>query len=297
MSDYKYTGENTLSALSTLIKTELDKKLEKVSTMDTASASNVGTQVIYIGTTTSSYTKGGIYECQLDSSTSTYSWVMISGGGSGHTIEDDTTVFAQRSSLKFENCTVTDDATNDATIVTPIGIAVDSAISSTSENPVQNKVIKTALDAKQDSLTFDSTPTSSSTNPVTSGGIYSALSGKQATLTFDSAPTSGSTNPVTSGGMYSALTNLDTAKQPKTLVTPLTIGGTQQTTVEGALGGLNSAISSAGGALYFTGQACSATTGDFCTISNSAITADHVVAECIFANPSYITSDLTYSHD
>ena len=33
------------------------------------------------------------------------------------------------------------------------GITVDSAISSTSENPVQNKVIKTALDAKQNTLT------------------------------------------------------------------------------------------------------------------------------------------------
>ena len=33
------------------------------------------------------------------------------------------------------------------------GITVDSAISSTSENPVQNKVIKSALDAKQNTLT------------------------------------------------------------------------------------------------------------------------------------------------
>lgn len=39
--------------------------------------------------------------------------------------------------------------------LTPIGapITVDSALSATSENPVQNKVVKTALDAKQDVLT------------------------------------------------------------------------------------------------------------------------------------------------
>lgn len=61
-------------------------------------------------------------------------------------------------------------------------VTVDSAISSTSENPVQNKVIYSALGGKQDSLTFDSTPTSASTNPVTSGGVYTALADKQDTL-------------------------------------------------------------------------------------------------------------------
>lgn len=42
--------------------------------------------------------------------------------------------------------------------------------------------VQTALDAKQDELTFDSAPTSGSTNPVTSGGVYTALEGKQDTL-------------------------------------------------------------------------------------------------------------------
>ena len=54
---------------------------------------------------------------------------------------------------------------------------VDDEISSTSENPVQNKVIYGALQEKQDTLTFDQVPTEGSSNPVTSGGIYSALSG------------------------------------------------------------------------------------------------------------------------
>lgn len=47
--------------------------------------------------------------------------------------------------------------------------------------------------------------------------------------------------------------------------------------------------------LYFSGQACSALTGDFCTISNANITANHVVAEAIFANPSAITTDVTWT--
>ena len=85
--------------------------------------------------------------------------------------------------------------------------SVDSAISGTSENPVQNKVIKGALDGKQNTLTFDNAPTAGSNNPVTSKGIKTALDAKQDTLTFDSAPTEDSNNPVTSGGVYTALEN------------------------------------------------------------------------------------------
>lgn len=48
-------------------------------------------------------------------------------------------------------------------------------------------------------------------------------------------------------------------------------------------------------ALYFTSVACSATTGNFLTKSDANITADHVVAECTFANPSAITTDVTWT--
>ena len=54
-------------------------------------------------------------------------------------------------------------------------ITVDSALSTTSTNPVQNAVITNALNGKQATLTFDTTPTASSNNPVTSGGIYTEL--------------------------------------------------------------------------------------------------------------------------
>ena len=67
---------------------------------------------------------------------------------------------------------------------------VDSALSSSSENPVQNKAIYQALQSFVTSwddltgkpstltgygITVDNTPTESSVNPVTSGGIYDAL--------------------------------------------------------------------------------------------------------------------------
>lgn len=51
----------------------------------------------------------------------------------------------------------------------------------------------------------------------------------------------------------------------------------------------------AGGALWFTNVAISATTGDIATISDSAITADHVLGRIEWANPSYITTDVTWT--
>ena len=51
----------------------------------------------------------------------------------------------------------------------------DAALSSTSKNPVQNKVVKAALDGKQATLTFDDAPTENSNNPVKSGGVFTEL--------------------------------------------------------------------------------------------------------------------------
>lgn len=50
-----------------------------------------------------------------------------------------------------------------------------------------------------------------------------------------------------------------------------------------------------GGALYFTAVAVAAATGDIATVSNAKITADHVVAEVTWANPSAITTDVTWT--
>ena len=82
--------------------------------------------------------------------------------------------------------------------------APDSAPTTGSTNTVTSGGVKTALDAKQNSLTFDSTPTAGSNNPVTSAGIKAALDAKQNTLTFDNVPTNGSNNPVKSDGVFDA---------------------------------------------------------------------------------------------
>jgi len=83
---------------------------------------------------------------------------------------------------------------------------VDSALSGTSVNPVQNKAIKAALDAKFNTADIQTSITTG-LYPVTSKAIKTALDGKQAALTFDDTPTQDSNNPVTSGGIYTALQN------------------------------------------------------------------------------------------
>ena len=94
---------------------------------------------------------------------------------------------------------------------------VDAALSGTSENPVQNKVVKGALDGKQDELTFDSTPTASSDNPVTSDGIktaidavnnklYSSIAGVAQNNKGSMELYSKDLNTITTSGFYNAMT-------------------------------------------------------------------------------------------
>lgn len=47
--------------------------------------------------------------------------------------------------------------------------------------------------------------------------------------------------------------------------------------------------------LFFENVACSALTGNFLTKSDAAITADHVVTDCVFADESAITTDVTWT--
>ena len=125
--------------------------------------------------------------------------VIEAGGGGGGT----TNYNGLSNKPQINNVTLQGNlSTNDLGISIP---SVDAELSGTSENPVQNKVIKGALDAKQDTLTFDNAPTADSNNPVKSGGIKTALDAKQDTLTFDNAPTADSNNPVKSGGIKTAL--------------------------------------------------------------------------------------------
>lgn len=85
---------------------------------------------------------------------------------------------------------------------TAITITVDSAMSSVSENPVQNKVITSALGDKADKTATVSTVTWDNQN----GKLTKTINGTTTdVMTTDATPTDGSKNPVQSDGVYDAL--------------------------------------------------------------------------------------------
>lgn len=72
---------------------------------------------------------------------------------------------------------------------------------------------------------------------------------------------------------------LDTAKQPKTLASPLTISGAQQTTVEGALGALNNTLIFANVTVATSAFTADATYSDYgykADITLAGVTSDYV---------------------
>ena len=103
------------------------------------------------------------------------------------------------------NVTLTEDPANGTLTIsaTDTKYTIDSTLSGTSTNPVQNKVVYNALAGKQDKLTAG-TGISISGNTISctvSGGSGGG------TVTVDSALSGTSTNPVQNKVIYSALQN------------------------------------------------------------------------------------------
>lgn len=101
------------------------------------------------------------------------------------------------------NITLTEDPVNGTLTIsaTDTKYTIDSTLSGTSTNPVQNKVIYTALQNKQDKLT-------AGTGISISGNTISCtVSGGGSSVTVDSALSGTSTNPVQNKVIYTALQN------------------------------------------------------------------------------------------
>lgn len=112
--------------------------------------------------------------------------------------------FVQRLDDSGSNVTISDCAWAPAKVVVGFWqflgyntIVIDSALSTTSENPVQNKVITGAIDGL---VSYDST---TAKLQKTVAGVTSDV------MTVDIAPTANSNNPVTSGAVYSALGDIN----------------------------------------------------------------------------------------
>ena len=136
------------------------------------------------------------------------------GGGGGTTNYNGLTNKPQINGVELKN----NKSLADLGIVIP---EVDSALSGSSENPVQNRIIKGALDGKQNLLTFDAAPTAGSNNPVRSSGIKTALDLKQDVLTIDPTISESSTNPVQNKAIALKLSDYYTKDQIDAIVAAL----------------------------------------------------------------------------
>ena len=101
------------------------------------------------------------------------------------------------------NVTITEDSSAETLTIsaTDTKYTIDSTLSGSSTNPIQNKVVYTALQGKQDKLIAG---TGISINGNT---ISCTVSGGGGSVTVDSALSGTSTNPVQNKVIYTALQN------------------------------------------------------------------------------------------
>lgn len=160
----------TINASGNLILTLSDgntidcgKVLPQYDTMPTPSSSNEGQILQYIGTTTSDYTNGYFYECINDSGV--YKWVeklvqdsyTKSEIGNLNDLPDNTKNVVENIStikLSIDQLSASKLSKTD----------IDNVLSTTSENPVQNKVITDALDDKENKFRVTLIPIASASD-------------------------------------------------------------------------------------------------------------------------------------
>lgn len=131
------------------------------------------------------------------------------------------------------------------------------------ETAAEDAVLSVAEDVFKGIASYEQSSTASKAYAV---GDYVGYNGKLYRVT----------TAISSGGTISPGTNCTQ-----------TTAGDQITDIEGTI---------ANKVLWFSGQAIASTSGSsgtLCTITNSAITADHVLQKFVAADNSYITSDIT----
>ena len=189
---------NVAASLEILAEAPLDARTVVVNKSDLTAQGSF--PYAYVGMIVSVKSEGKLYMLTAMDTTSSSNWKEIgAGGGGGGSID------------------------------------VDDAMSLTSENPVQNKVITQALNDKQATILSSIMTIGGSPKATVEDALNGLNDEKQDNLTFDSTPNASSTNPVTSGGIYNALAG----KQNVLLASVMTIGGTTVDTIEGAIHELN----------------------------------------------------------
>ena len=117
------TEDSTNPVESGGVYSELEEKQDifQFDALPTAEASLNGMVIQYVGATYNDLVNGAFYRCQESETAGTYEWVMTGAIPStgGHTIENASgTAMDQRTNLQFVGASVTDDSSNDKTVVT-----------------------------------------------------------------------------------------------------------------------------------------------------------------------------------
>lgn len=140
-----------------------------------------------------------------------------------------------------------------------------------------------------------------STDPVESGAVYTsetALGSRIDAVDEEIAPIESGTVASQAYAIGDHFIKNDVLYKAKTAIAQgetLTLNTNYEVAdnVTDQLASLKEALSKQ--TLFFSSVACAATTGNFATVSNANISADHVLVECTFANPSAITTDVTWT--
>lgn len=133
----------------------------QVETLPTADNAHLGNIVQYVGSTGGGYTNGYFYKCVYDNVSGTYSWELVADFALASDVYTKTQIGALTNlpdTTKDVIANIADLNTNKQDALTEgasiditnnvISVEVDSSLSDSSTNPVQNKVIKDALDDK-----------------------------------------------------------------------------------------------------------------------------------------------------
>lgn len=111
----------------------------------------------------------------IDGKASSSDLIIVQNALSSHTSNTSNPHSVTKSQVGLGNVDNTSDANK------PISTATQTALDLKADKSTTytKTEVDTALNGKQDTLTFDNTPTQDSTNPVKSGGVYTSLSDKQ----------------------------------------------------------------------------------------------------------------------
>ena len=226
-----------------------------------------------IDTYTVLLTNGGTTQFTVENAKSIVSITMVSGSHAAGTSDVYQILFNDGDTTQFS---VYNGANGQGAVSTVAGIGVSG---STGDVPLilwGNGAPTSSTQGQQKQLYFDLSGGIMYICTGESGGTYSWSS---MGITVDNAFSSGSSNPV-------ANSVITTKVGTETLQTTAS-------NLSGAVNELNTSVKSK--ALHFTDIPCSATTGNFATVLNAAITANHILIDITFANPAYIESDVTWT--